>query len=172
MKRVFVGNIPYDYGEDTLLETLEMVGPIKQFTIKYDNNTNKPKGFGFCDYVDEESASSALRNMNTIDYNGRQLRVNPANEDKNNAGENIDITTIKESESETKVVDVFKNLTDEQKLLMFHTLRVFNDNDQDNFRRLLFNQNEEFLEAMLTSQNDFLNKISNKSKNQVNKIIN
>jgi hypothetical protein len=37
---------------------------------------------------------------------------------------------------------------------------------------LLFNQNEEFLEAMLTSQNDFLNKISNKSKNQVNKIIN
>jgi RNA recognition motif-containing protein len=171
MKRVFVGNIPYDYDERSLMDTLEMVGPVDHFSIKYDKNTNKPKGFGFCDYVDEESASSALRNLKSIDYNGRQLRVNTAETDKNLVIENTDLTFFKETEGEIKMLDVMKGLSDEQKVLMFHTLRSLCDNDSENFKRLLMNQSEEFLEALLTAQNDFLNKIT-KSKNQVNKIIN
>jgi RNA recognition motif-containing protein len=171
MKRVFVGNIPYDYEEKSLIDTLEMVGPVNQFSIKYDKNTNKPKGFGFCDYADEESAASALRNLKSIDYNGRQLRVNTAETDKNLILENTDLSFFKENEGELKMLDVLKNLSDEQKVLMFHTMRSICDNDPDSFRKLLMNQNESFLEALLNAQNDFMIKIT-KSKNQVNKIIN
>jgi RNA recognition motif-containing protein len=171
MKRVFVGNIPYDYDENTLMDTLEMVGPVDHFTIKYDKSTNKPKGYGFCDYKDVESANAALRNLKSIDYNGRQLRVNRSDNDKKETEEIKELITFKEDENDIKMLDVLKNLSDEQKLLMFHSLKVLNENDNESFKRLMLNQSEEFLEVLLTAQNDFLNKIT-KSKSQVAKIIN
>ena len=172
MKRVFVGNIPYDYDEQSLMDTLQMVGPVNHFTIKYDENTNKPKGYGFCDYLNEESASSALRNLKSIDYNGRQLRVNPAENDKNIIVQSSkDLTYVKENENEIKMLEVLKNLSDEQKFLILHTLKSFQETDPEIFKRLLYNQSEEFLDCLLSFQNDFLNKIT-KPKNQINKIIN
>ena len=49
-KSLFVGNIPYDYDEESLKETLSLVGPVKFFEIKSDEKTKKPKGYGFCEY--------------------------------------------------------------------------------------------------------------------------
>jgi cleavage stimulation factor subunit 2 len=173
MKRVFVGNIPYDYEEQSLMDTLQMVGPVNHFTIKYDENTNKPKGYGFCDYVNEESAASALRNLKSIDYNGRQLRVNPAENDKNIASNiNKELVYVKDNnDNELKMAEVLKNLSDEQKLLIMHTMKSVQESDGDAFRKLLMNQSEDFLEILLSFQNDFMNKIT-KSKSQINKIIN
>ena len=172
MKRVFVGNIPYDYEENSLMDTLQMVGPVNHFTIKYDENTNKPKGYGFCDYINEESAASALRNLKSIDYNGRQLRVNPAENDKNTAS-NIskELVYVKDNDNEVKMPDVLRNLSDEQKLLIMHTMKSVQESDGEGFKKLLMNQSEEFLETLLNFQNDYINKIT-KSKSQINKIIN
>lgn len=44
----------------------------------YDRETGKPKGYGFCEYQDVETAQSALRNLNNTDFNGRPLRVGVA----------------------------------------------------------------------------------------------
>ena len=40
-----------------------------------DRDTGKPKGYGFCEYFDIETAQSAMRNLNGYDINGRKLRV-------------------------------------------------------------------------------------------------
>ena len=48
-----------------------------------DRETGKPKGYGFCEYKDEETALSARRNLQGYDINGRQLRVDFAENDKN-----------------------------------------------------------------------------------------
>lgn len=45
----------------------------------------KPKGYGFCEYRDAETALSAMRNLNNYDFNGRQLRVDFAETDKGGA---------------------------------------------------------------------------------------
>ena len=82
-KSLFVGNIPYDYDEESLKETLSLVGPVKFFEIKSDEKTKKPKGYGFCEYVNAEIAASALRNLENQDYKGRQLRINLQAIDKN-----------------------------------------------------------------------------------------
>nr|CAD1842013.1 unnamed protein product [Ananas comosus var. bracteatus] len=80
---VFVGNIPYDATEEQLIQICEEVGPVVSFRLVVDRETGKPKGYGFCEYKDEETALSARRNLQGYEINGRQLRVDFAENDKN-----------------------------------------------------------------------------------------
>ncbi|CAN6543753.1 unnamed protein product [Malus baccata var. baccata] len=79
---VFVGNIPYDATEEQLVEICQEVGPVVSFRLVIDRETGKPKGYGFCEYKDEETALSARRNLQGYEINGRQLRVDFAENDK------------------------------------------------------------------------------------------
>ncbi|PPE01204.1 hypothetical protein GOBAR_DD01760 [Gossypium barbadense] len=79
---VFVGNIPYDATEEQLIEICREVGPVVSFRLVIDRETGKPKGYGFCEYKDEETALSARRNLQGYGINGRQLRVDFAENDK------------------------------------------------------------------------------------------
>ncbi|KAL0311388.1 UNVERIFIED_CONTAM: Cleavage stimulating factor 64 [Sesamum angustifolium] len=78
-----VGNIPYDATEEQLIQICEEVGPVVSFRLVIDRETGKPKGYGFCEYKDEETALSARRNLQGYEINGRQLRVDFAENDKN-----------------------------------------------------------------------------------------
>ncbi|KAL8513289.1 hypothetical protein ACS0TY_019481 [Phlomoides rotata] len=80
---VFVGNIPYDATEEQLLQLCEEIGPVVSFRLVIDRETGKPKGYGFCEYKDGETASSARHNLQGYVINGRQLRVDFAENDKN-----------------------------------------------------------------------------------------
>lgn len=79
---VFVGNIPYDATEEQLIQICEEVGPVVSFRLVLDKETGRPKGYGFCEYKDEETALSARRNLQGYEINGRQLRVDFAENDK------------------------------------------------------------------------------------------
>lgn len=80
---VFVGNIPYDASEEQLIQICEEVGPVVSFRLVTDRESGRPKGYGFCEYKDEETALSARRNLQGYEINGRQLRVDFAENDKN-----------------------------------------------------------------------------------------
>ncbi|PRQ44639.1 putative nucleotide-binding alpha-beta plait domain-containing protein [Rosa chinensis] len=83
-RRIFVGNIPYDATEQQVKALCEEVGPVVTFRMVTDKDTGKPKGFGFCEYRDEATAFSALRNLQDCELNGRRLKVNFAANDKAN----------------------------------------------------------------------------------------
>ena len=171
---IFVGNIPYSFSQEELKKKLSLVGPVKAFNIKYDGKNNS-KGFGFCDYCNTEIALSALRNLNKIDYNGRQLRigvpeVNKADvlSEEHNLIKN-DITYIKEdnlqnNENRTKNNNKnnFKNLllglSEEQKILLLYTMRTLKYKEPHHFKKLLENQNDETLNAILAIQKDVISK--------------
>lgn len=51
--------------------------------LVYDRETGKPKGYGFCEYQDIETAQSAMRNLNNHDFAGRPLRVGVAAGEQN-----------------------------------------------------------------------------------------
>ncbi|XP_037082257.1 cleavage stimulation factor subunit 2-like [Pollicipes pollicipes] len=78
MRSVFVGNIPYEVTEKKLKEIFSQVGPVLSFRMMNDRATGKPKGYGFCEYRDPETALSAMRNLNGVELSGRQLRVDNA----------------------------------------------------------------------------------------------
>ena len=80
---VFVGNIPYEATEQQLKDIFSEVGPVVRFRLVYDRETGKPKGSGFCEYQDRETALSAMRNLNGCEFSGRALRVDNAASKKN-----------------------------------------------------------------------------------------
>lgn len=82
LRSVFVGNIPYDATEEKLRDIFSAVGPVLSFRIVFDRETGKPKGYGFCEYKDQETATSAIRNLNGHDLGGRQLRVDSASNER------------------------------------------------------------------------------------------
>ncbi|XP_063243688.1 cleavage stimulation factor subunit 2 tau variant isoform X2 [Bacillus rossius redtenbacheri] len=78
LRSVFVGNIPYEATEEKLKDIFSEVGPVLSFKLVYDRETGKPKGYGFCEYKDQETALSAMRNLNGYEIGGRTLRVDNA----------------------------------------------------------------------------------------------
>ncbi|CDH58671.1 cleavage stimulation factor subunit 2-like [Lichtheimia corymbifera JMRC:FSU:9682] len=75
---VFVGNIPFEMTEEQLIDIFKEVGPVVSFRLLFDRESKRPKGYGFCEYYDAETAASAVRNLNDYDVGGRQLRVDYA----------------------------------------------------------------------------------------------
>jgi cleavage stimulation factor subunit 2 len=74
-RSVFVGNIPYEATEEQIQEIFAQVGPVVSFRLVFDRDTGKPKGYGFVEYRDSQTALSAMRNLNGYEINARALRV-------------------------------------------------------------------------------------------------
>ncbi|KAF2360869.1 RNA recognition motif domain [Trinorchestia longiramus] len=78
LRSVFVGNIPYEATEEKLKDIFNQVGPVVSFKLMHDRESGKPRGYGFCEYKDQETALSAMRNLNGFEIGGRSLRVDNA----------------------------------------------------------------------------------------------
>ncbi|CAG8959068.1 hypothetical protein HYFRA_00012849 [Hymenoscyphus fraxineus] len=79
-KSVFVGNIPYGLTEEQIVDIFSSAGKVLNFRLVYDKETGRPKGFGFAEYPDTDSASSAVRNLNDHEIMNRKLRVDFSND--------------------------------------------------------------------------------------------
>nr|CAB3234122.1 cleavage stimulation factor subunit 2 [Phallusia mammillata] len=83
VRSVFVGNIPYESTEEQLKDIFNEVGNVISFRLVFDRESGKPKGYGFAEYQDQETAMSAMRNLNGRELHGRPLRVDHATSEKN-----------------------------------------------------------------------------------------
>ena len=61
--------------EEQIIHTFSSVGQVLSFRLVYDNDTGRPKGFGFAEFADTDAAASAVRNLNNFEVMGRELRV-------------------------------------------------------------------------------------------------
>lgn len=82
-RSVFVGNIPYEATEEKLKDIFSEVGVVVSFKLVYDRENGKPRGYGFCEFTDPETALCAMRNLNGYEIGGRTLRVDSASTEKN-----------------------------------------------------------------------------------------
>jgi cleavage stimulation factor subunit 2 len=74
----FIGNINYDASEEQLLDIFREVGEVVSLRLVSDKETGKPKGYGFVEYKDAETALSAIRNLSGREISGRALRLDVA----------------------------------------------------------------------------------------------
>uniref|UniRef100_A0AC34QN39 RRM domain-containing protein n=1 Tax=Panagrolaimus sp. JU765 TaxID=591449 RepID=A0AC34QN39_9BILA len=73
------GNLPYSTQSNELGQLMSSAGMVTNVRLVYDRQTNRPKGFGFCEFADQAGAQNAVNNLNGTEFNGRTLRVNWAN---------------------------------------------------------------------------------------------
>ena len=66
--------------EEQIIHIFSQVGNVVNFRLVYDRETGRPKGFGFAEYQDADSAASAVRNLNDHETMGRKLRVDFSHE--------------------------------------------------------------------------------------------
>ncbi|KAH9036815.1 hinge domain of cleavage stimulation factor subunit 2-domain-containing protein [Lactarius pseudohatsudake] len=79
-KVVFVGNVPYNMGEEQLIDVFKSVGQVVGFRLVFDRETGKPRGYGFCEFAGT-LPYHAVRNLNNVDVGGRPLRIDLADSD-------------------------------------------------------------------------------------------
>ncbi|MDR1894771.1 MAG: RNA-binding protein [Spirochaetales bacterium] len=81
-KKVYVGNMNYATTADQLQQLFGQYGNVLNVNVITDRETNRPKGFAFVEMEDDASASAAISAINNQELDGRNLRVNEANERK------------------------------------------------------------------------------------------
>ena len=84
-KNIYVGNLPWSADDAALSELFSRHGEVISARVITDRDTGRSRGFGFVEMetADGEAAISAL---NGYEMDGRALRVNEAQERKDNRG--------------------------------------------------------------------------------------
>lgn len=74
--KVFVGGLPHGVTDDEIKNFFSRYGTVKEFKMMYDENKQRPRGFGFITFDAEESANQVLQE-HYIQFNGKQIEVKP-----------------------------------------------------------------------------------------------
>lgn len=81
--QLYVGNIAFTTKEEELKDFFTAAGTVTSAKIIIDRETGKSRGFGFVEMSNADEAQAAVEQLNGKDLNGRQLRVNIAQEKQN-----------------------------------------------------------------------------------------
>jgi len=76
-KKIFVGNLPFTATQDEVRELFSPHGTVHEVKLINDRETGRPRGFGFVE-MDADGATTAMRELDGKEFNGRDLRVNEA----------------------------------------------------------------------------------------------
>ena len=88
MRKMYVGNIPYNATEQDLRELFSEYGEIESLKIMKDQFTERSKGFGFIEMANEEDAKKAIATLNGKDFMGKSLTVAEARPQQKRQGFN------------------------------------------------------------------------------------
>ena len=86
-KRLYVGNISWDTTEDSLRLAFEGGGrTVTDCHMVSDRDTGRPRGFAFVELSSDSEAEAAIQEMDGAELDGRNLKVNEAQERQNRGG--------------------------------------------------------------------------------------
>ena len=75
MRKMYVGNIAFDATEEDLRNLFSEYGEIESLKIIKDQFTERSRGFGFIEMVDEKDARKAIAGLTGKDFMGKTLTV-------------------------------------------------------------------------------------------------
>ncbi len=78
--KLYLGNLPFSASDEDIREAFSAYGTIEDLFIPLDRETNRPRGFAFITLADDDQARKAIEEMDGADLQGRNLRVNEAEE--------------------------------------------------------------------------------------------
>jgi len=72
---LFVGNLSFQSNEDSIWNAFSEYGNINSVRLPTDRDTGSPKGFGYIEFADVDSAKKALEALNQTEIDGRKVRL-------------------------------------------------------------------------------------------------
>lgn len=79
-KKLFVGGLSWNTNDDGLRLAFERFGNVDEAKVILDRETGRSRGFGFVTFAEQDSARSAIGEMNGTSLDGRNIKVNEAEE--------------------------------------------------------------------------------------------
>jgi cold-inducible RNA-binding protein len=77
-RKLYVGNFPYETGENELQELFAPFGAVESVRVMRDMATGRARGFAFVEMATDEEAQAAAAKLNGHEVGGRALNVNEA----------------------------------------------------------------------------------------------
>jgi cold-inducible RNA-binding protein len=77
-RRLYVGNLPYETGENDLQDLFAQAGTVESVKVMRDMATGRARGFAFVEMSTDEEAAKAINQLNDYQMGGRGLTVNEA----------------------------------------------------------------------------------------------
>jgi cold-inducible RNA-binding protein len=77
-RKLYVGNLPYDTGEQDLQSLFADAGTVESVDVLRDSTTGRGRGFAFVLMGSDEDAQTAIARLNNHELGGRTLTVNEA----------------------------------------------------------------------------------------------
>jgi cold-inducible RNA-binding protein len=77
-RKLYVGNLPYDTGEQDLQALFAEAGTVDSVTVMRVMATGRARGFAFIEMGSDEDAQKAITQLNNYQLGGRNLTVNEA----------------------------------------------------------------------------------------------
>lgn len=78
--RLFVGNLSFGTSQATIEATFSAIGEVREVTMPTDRETGQPRGFAFVTMGTSQAAAQAIQELNGQTLDGRQIRVDEAQE--------------------------------------------------------------------------------------------
>lgn len=79
-RKLFVGGLAWATNDESLSRAFEEHGAVEEAKVISDRDTGRSRGFGFVTFENEEDANKARQAMDGQEMDGRQLRVDFAND--------------------------------------------------------------------------------------------
>jgi RNA recognition motif-containing protein len=83
---LFVGNLSFGTTQQVIEETFAAAGEVREVALPTDRESGRPRGFAFVTMADEQSAQNAISQLNGTELDGRQIRVDIAQERQGGGG--------------------------------------------------------------------------------------
>ncbi|KAJ4824122.1 30S ribosomal protein 2, chloroplastic [Turnera subulata] len=75
-RRLYIGNIPRNLGNEELRKIVEEHGAVEKAEVMYDKYSKRSRRFAFVTMKTVEDANSAIENLNGTQIEGREIKVN------------------------------------------------------------------------------------------------
>ena len=84
--KIFAGGLSWNTDDDGLREAFEAYGEVDSAKVITDRDTGRSRGFGFVEMPNSADAQKAIDELDGAELDGRNIRVNEAQERRDNGG--------------------------------------------------------------------------------------
>jgi cold-inducible RNA-binding protein len=84
--RLFVGNLSFSTTKEAIEAAFLQAGAVSEVAVPVDRESGQPRGFAFVTMADSQGAANAISQLNGLMLDGRQIRVDEAQERSRGGG--------------------------------------------------------------------------------------